>query len=84
MRRRGWLDVKEHFAQAFLSRMYNKTKLNAINRVDGKAEPIPKGEMATRKMIPPTIPSKKRVLFMSRKIPTRIWPRAIKETINNV
>lgn len=33
--------------------MYNKTKLIDINRVDGNAEPTPKGEKATRKMIPP-------------------------------
>jgi len=64
--------------------MYNKTKLIAIKRVDGNAEPMPNGEMATRKMIPPTIPNKKGVLFMNRKIPTIIWPEAIKEMINDV
>jgi hypothetical protein len=64
--------------------MYNNTKLIDISRVDGNAEPIPNGEIATRKMIPPKIPRKKRVLFINRKIPTRIWPRAIKETINDV
>lgn len=84
MRRRVWLDRKEHFVQTFLYRKYNRTKLIAINRVDGKAEPIPSGEIARRKTIPPTIPIKKRVLFMSRKMPTRIWPEAIKETINDV
>ena len=75
---------KEYLAQAFLHHMTNKTKLNAINSVDGNAEPKPKGAMATRKMIPPKIPPKKRILFINRKIPTRIWPKAIKETINDV
>jgi hypothetical protein len=64
--------------------MYNKIKLIAIKRVDGNAEPIPNGEIATRKMIPPRIPIKKDFLFINSKIPTRIWPKAIKETINDV
>jgi len=78
------LAEKEYLAQAFLHHKYNKTKLIDINSVDGNAEPRPKGDMATRKMIPPKIPPKKRVLFINRKIPTRIWPEAIKETINDV
>ena len=78
------LGRKEYLAQAFLYRKYNKTKLIDINSVDGNAEPIPNGEMATRKMIPPKIPNRKGILFINRKIPTRIWPKAIKETINDV
>lgn len=36
-----------------------------INRVDGNTEPKPKGEIATRKMIPPKIPNRKVTLFIS-------------------
>lgn len=64
--------------------MCSRTKLIAINKVEGNAEPMPKGEMARRKMIPPKIPSKKKVLFMNRKIPTIIWPAAIKDMIKDV
>lgn len=47
-------------------------------------KPIPNGEMATRKMILPKDSSKKRVLFVKRKIPTRIWPMALKVMINDI
>ncbi len=76
------LHRKEQSAQAFLYRKYNKTRLIDINSVDGNAEPMPNGAIATRKMIPPTIPNKKSFLFINIKIPTKIWPEAIEETIN--
>jgi hypothetical protein len=78
------LGGKEHLAQVFLYHIYNNTKLNAINSVEGNAEPMPNGEIAIRKMIPPKIPNKKSFLFINRKIPTRIWPKAIKETNSDV
>ena len=73
--RRGVQDLyhaKNLIVQTFLYRMYNKTKLIAINNVDGNADPMPSGAMATRKMIPPRIPNKKSFLFFNRNIPTRI------------
>ena len=75
---------KEHFAQVFLCHIYNNTKLNTINSVAGNAEPMPNGEIAARKIIPPKIPNKKKVFFNNTKIPTRIWPKAIKETNSDV
>jgi hypothetical protein len=59
-------------------------KLIAINSVDGKAEPIPKGEMAIKKMIPPNIPHKKSFILERRNTPIRICPKAIRDTNNDV
>jgi hypothetical protein len=49
-----------------------------MRRVEGKIEPTPKGEIASRKIIPPRIPSEKKGFFSIKKSPTRSCPRAIK------
>jgi len=60
------------------TRLHKTIRLNAIRRVAGKADPKPRGEMATKNTIPPMTPKTNIGFRIKRKIPERICPEAMR------